>query len=297
MQTILSLQQVDFSQSGIALLQGIDLRLQRGRVSGLLGINGAGKSTTLKIAAGLLIPNRGKVDVLPQATIGYLPEIPPLIDAWSVKGFLRHICHLHHLPKVQHQSAIDRVVALCQLEKIFRQSIVTLSKGNRQRVAIAQAIIHQPDILILDEPTSGLDPQQISLFRHLMQTVKATTAVLLSSHIIQEIMTLCDEVAVIHQGQKKQTLSLQRQQDIVIELRGDVPLAALRQLPEWQANEGPSHHFVITSQKAQDRLLDTLLAMGISIHRIYGSEQILENTFLRLIGQSTTPKTEGMADA
>lgn len=296
MKPILTLQQVDFYQANIPLLQGIDLGLYRGKVLGLLGINGAGKSTTLKIAAGILTPSKGKVISNTDSFIGYLPEIPPLIDTWSVKGFLGHICQLHNIPKKHQQTAIERVVSLCQLDKIFKQTIGTLSKGNRQRVAIAQAIIHQPDILILDEPTSGLDPQQISVFRHLIQKIKPTTAILLSSHIMQEVITLCDEAAIIHQGQKKEILSLHNQQDIIIEFTDSpsisVPVSVLEQFPEWQSGSGNTHHFKIADQTAQDKLVQKLLSMNYSIRRISGSEQILENRFLQLIGQYSTQQQE-----
>lgn len=287
MQAILSLHHVDFSQSGFALLQGIDLALYRGQVLGLLGVNGAGKSTTLKIAAGLLTPTGGQVSISPQARIGYLPEIPPLIDSWSVKGFLHHVCHLHQLPAKQRGEAVERVIKLCRLEKIFNQSIATLSKGNRQRAAIAQSIIHQPDILILDEPTSGLDPQQISFFRQLIQEIKPQTAILLSSHIMQEITTLCDSVAIIHQGQKQQGLALHEQQGIVIEFSHPVSPNELKKLPQWQSGTGTLHRFAVSSASEQNKLLQHLLAMRLSIHRISGSEQILENTFLQLIGQNS----------
>ncbi len=294
MKPILTLQQVDFYQANVPLLQGIDLDLYRGKVLGLLGINGAGKSTTLKIATGILTPSKGKVILSTDSRIGYLPETPPLIDTWSVKGFLGHICQLHNIPKAQQQTAIERAVSLCQLDKIFKQAIGTLSKGNRQRVAIAQAIIHQPDILILDEPTSGLDPQQISVFRHLIQEIKPTTAILLSSHIMQEVITLCDEAAIIHQGQKKEMLSLQNQQDIIIECTDSlsVPVSVLEQFPEWQSSSGSTHHFKIADQTAQDKLVQKLLSMNYSIRRISGGEQILENRFLQLIGQYSTQQQE-----
>lgn len=287
MQTLLSLHHVDFYQSGIPLLNDISLSLKIGEVMGLLGVNGAGKSTTLKIAAGLLLPSKGHVSVQPQASIGYLPEVAPLIDTWSVKAFLHHVCHLHGLPKSRHQAAIDRVVEQCHLQQIFKQSIATLSKGNRQRLAVAQAVIHQPTILILDEPTSGLDPQQISQFRELIQSIKSNTAILLSSHIMHEVTTLCDSVSIIHQGQKKQQLSLAKQQGIFIEFENDVPAEILQKLPEWQSGTGRSHYFSVSSQGAQNDLIQRLLTLSLSIYRLSGSEQMLENTFLQLIGQST----------
>lgn len=289
MQHSLSLHNIYFSQSRTVLLEDISLSLNKGEVVGLLGVNGAGKSTTLKIASGLIKPTTGHVSIAQQQTTGYLPETPPLIDHWQVKSFLSHVCVLHGLPRSQRGGSIDSVISSCNLEKIIHQPIATLSKGNRQRVAIAAAIIHRPDILILDEPTSGLDPQQISQFRDVITTLRQDTAILFSSHIMHEITSLCDRVSIIHQGQQKKEIALsQQQQDILIHFFTDIPENNFQHIKQWQSGTGKTHIFSITNSDEQQQLIAQLSTMGLPIARITGTENILENTFLQVIGQTNS---------
>lgn len=192
-------------------VQGLNLELQRGEVLGLLGPNGAGKSTTLRMLTGNLAPSEGSIaicgiDLLdePEATkakMGYLPETPPLYKELTVDGYLDFCARLHRLPSSDIRSARDRAKARCGLNEVGHRLIAHLSKGYQQRVGIAQAIIHQPDVVILDEPTVGLDPNQIREIRALIRELGGHHSVILSTHILPEVEAVCDRVQIMHRGQ------------------------------------------------------------------------------------------------
>ncbi len=288
---LLSLKNLHYQQNGLTLLSDIHFSLTRGQMLGLLGVNGAGKSTTLKMAVGLLQPDSGKVIRQANARIGYVPEIPPLMPTWTVKRFLREACRLHAIPDRQQASAISRASQDCQLEDIINQSCATLSKGNRQRVNIAQALLHQPDILILDEPTSGLDPQQIYRFRALLHTLKAETAIVLSSHIMQEVTSLCDSAIVIHAGQQIGELDLSmRHQRILIEFACPAQPELFVDCPAWQSGEGRQHQFS-TETLSENDVLAFCLQKQLPISRVVGAEDLAEREFLTLIGQQIPAET------
>lgn len=195
----------------IRALDGIDFKIHSGEVVGLLGPNGAGKSTAMKIMTGFVAPSSGRVSILGQdiltdplgvkSKIGYLPESAPLYPDMQVGDYLRFITEVRQMGKADASRAIDRVLTRCDLRDRIHQSIGTLSKGLRQRVGLAQAMVHDPEILILDEPTSGLDPNQILEIRTLIREVGEKRTVLLSTHILSEVQASCDRVIIISDGQ------------------------------------------------------------------------------------------------
>lgn len=287
MPTVLTLANISYQQSGHTLLDNIDFSVATGQILGLLGINGAGKSTTLKVAAGILTPSKGSVSIHSEKPCGYVPENPPLIHNWTVKRFLQHSCTLQSLPSTTHEAAMQRVSQQCELSNILDKTCETLSKGNQQRVAIAQALLHQPDVLILDEPTSGLDPKQISLFRALLQQIKQHTAIVFSSHIMQEITALCDTAIIIHNGLQLDTLDLsQYKRHLLITFTQAQPDSAFAHCPAWHAGHGKQHQFLLHESETSDEILAYCLQHNLSIHRISGSEQWLEDEFLTRIGQA-----------
>ena len=189
----------------------VSFDLKRGEVLGFLGPNGAGKSTTMQIITGNLAPSRGQIqicgmDLLDQpkqakACVGYLPEQPPLYRELTVDEFLNFAAQINRIKKDSQQSAVNKAKERCGLEKAGSRLISNLSKGYQQRVGIAQAIIHSPDIIVLDEPTVGLDPIQIREIRSLIRELGQEHGVILSTHILPEVLMTCDRVQIINQGQ------------------------------------------------------------------------------------------------
>ena len=192
------------------VVRDVSLSVESGEIVGLLGPNGAGKSTTMKIMTGFLAPTGGEArvaghDVLtePRAVrehLGYLPENAPIYPDMTVRAYLTFVGRTRGLGAAERARAIDRVTDECGLQGRLGQRVGTLSRGFRQRVGLAQALLHEPPLLILDEPTTGLDPNQIVEIRAIIRRVGKTRTVILSTHILPEVQVTCDRVLIIHQG-------------------------------------------------------------------------------------------------
>ena len=208
---LIKVEQLSRHYGPIEAVRNISFELRRGEVLGFLGPNGAGKSTTMQMLGGNLAPSEGQIsigqhDILdePQAAkkaMGYLPEQPPLYTDLTVDEYLRYCGHLHHLHGEALKAALTRARQRCGLDDVGRRLIGNLSKGYQQRVGIAQAIIHSPDVVILDEPTVGLDPIQIREIRNLIREIGQEHSVLLSTHILPEVQSTCDRVIIINRGE------------------------------------------------------------------------------------------------
>jgi ABC-2 type transport system ATP-binding protein len=196
--------------AGVAAVRGVSFEVARGEVVGFLGPNGAGKSTTMRILAGFLAPSGGQVRVAGhdvtmdglevRRRLGYLPEHCPLYPEMRVTEYLNFRASLKGVPRRHRAKSVDRVLEQCSLTEVRRRPIGQLSKGFRQRVGIADALVHAPDLLILDEPTIGLDPNQIRLIRALIRDLAKQHTILLSTHILSEVEATCDRVLMMHQG-------------------------------------------------------------------------------------------------
>lgn len=192
------------------VIHGVSLELKRGEVLGLLGHNGAGKSTTLQMLTGCLLPDGGTVDICgisllhhptqAKANIGYLPETPPLYRELSVNDYLLFAARLRGMKSAAATEALAQTRQRCGLESVGKKIIGTLSKGYQQRVGIAQAIIHRPAVIVLDEPTVGLDPTQIREIRYLIRELGDSSSVILSTHLLGEVESVCDRVEIMQHG-------------------------------------------------------------------------------------------------
>jgi ABC-2 type transport system ATP-binding protein len=193
-----------------AAIRDVSFAVRRAQVTAFLGPNGAGKSTTLRILTGYLAPSAGRatllgLDVVERrleiaARVGYLPENGPLDPEMTPLSFLRFLGRVRGLSGARLRARLDTVVGLCALETVIEKPIRKLSKGFRQRVGVAQALLHDPEVLILDEPTSGLDPNQIREVRRLIRQLGQTKTILLSTHILQEVEAVAEHVLLIHEG-------------------------------------------------------------------------------------------------
>lgn len=188
----------------------VSFEIRKGEILGFLGPNGAGKTTTMRIIAGFFAPDKGKVtiDGVPvdqenneiQKKIGYLPENNPLYKEMLVAEFLELAAELSHVPKNKKEAALDFVVSAVGIKNVFYKPIAELSKGYKQRVGIAAALIHRPDIIIMDEPTEGLDPNQRAEIRALIKKLSQDHTIIISTHVMQEASAVCDRLLVINKG-------------------------------------------------------------------------------------------------
>ena len=191
-------------------VEDISFHVKKGEVVGFLGPNGAGKTTTMRILTGFLPATEGLVEVSGfdifekpmevKRRIGYLPELPPVYDEMTVAGYLKFVAKIKGVPRKERADAMDRVVTNCGLADVGHTIIGKLSKGYRQRVGLAQAMIHEPEVLVLDEPTIGLDPKQIIEIRELIQRLSGGQTIILSTHILPEVTMICERVLIIDQG-------------------------------------------------------------------------------------------------
>ncbi|MEE2886663.1 MAG: ATP-binding cassette domain-containing protein [Planctomycetota bacterium] len=229
---MIKVDQLQKSYDGIAYaLKGVSFEVAKGEVIGFLGPNGAGKSTTMKILTGFLLPTAGRAeiagfDVQEQSLevrrrIGYLPELNPLYMEMRVDDYLRFAGQIRGVAASGLKASVDRVVELCKLEKVTGKNILELSKGYKQRVGLAQAMVHRPDLLILDEPTSGLDPNQVVEVRELIKDLGREHTVMLSTHILQEVEASCSRIMIINLGELVAD-------GTVAELVGELPAGDIR---------------------------------------------------------------------
>ena len=188
----------------------ISFEVERGEIVGLLGPNGAGKTTTMRILTGFMPATSGTAEVCGfdvfeasyevKKRIGYLPEVPPLYPEMTVQEYLSYVATLKAIPRDQKSQAVSRVIEKCRLGDVQKRVIGHLSKGYQQRVGLAQALVHDPQVLILDEPTIGLDPKQILEIRSLIKDLAGGHTVILSTHILPEVTQMCQRIIIINEG-------------------------------------------------------------------------------------------------
>jgi len=278
----------------------ISFSVQKGEVTGFLGPNGAGKSTTMKMITGYWQPDAGSVrlcgmDVAQntlavQKKIGYLPESNPLYPDLYVREYLGFIADLHRLKNKK--QAIDHVMVEVGLSVQSHKKIGQLSKGYQQRVGLAAALIHDPEVLILDEPTSGLDPNQIAEIRQVIRRLGKEKTILFSSHIMQEVEAVCDRVIIIHQGKLMANDTLahlkqsQQQQIVRVEFAEKVQSSVLEQLTDakslQQTATGGWEISCTDADALRKQLLNVAVAQNLTITSLGTAESSLEEVFRKL---------------
>lgn len=298
MQAIIQATDVCHHYGKQASVTQLSLNLQRGEVMALLGTNGAGKTTTLRLLTGELIPDHGQIlingidlNLHPRKAkryLGYLPDVAPLYEDMTVDEYLTYCARIHGLGNKESRARLNQVKTFCDLQTTGRRLIKKLSKGFRQRIGIAQAIIHQPEVVILDEPTNGLDPTQIQEVRELIQHLRDSAAILLSTHQLNEVEQVCDRVHMIKNGQtvlSKDISSLQHATKIRLRFAGNVPIQELNNHQDIQSLTSLNETTVdISSHVDLDTLKASLLSMAHSrqwsLLEIHDVQESLEDIFV-----------------
>ena len=283
-------------------VNNIALELKRGEVLGFLGPNGAGKTTTMQMLTGNLAPSAGAISICgfdlldeplaAKARVGYLPETPPLYRELTVDEYLAFAAKLHRVAPARRADAVAEVKRRCGLAEVGRRLIGVLSKGYQQRVGIAQAILHRPDVVILDEPTIGLDPNQIREIRGLIRELGGAHSVLLSTHILPEVEAVCDRVQIMHHGNivYSDTIAALKHfhsgNTVLVGLRRPPPLAELAAIPgvafAEQAEPTLFHVQFSGDTDASDALVRRAADGNWGLYRLHPSQTSLEDVFVNL---------------
>lgn len=301
---LLRLENVSRRLAGRVVVENIDARLDRGVVLGLLGVNGAGKSTTLRMVCGVLAPSSGNVFVSgfdlrenPRAAakaIGYLPEQPPLYPELRVDEYLRFCARLRRFSAATLRAAVDSVIERCGLGEVRHRLLGNLSKGFQQRAGIAQAIVHDPSLIVLDEPASGLDPLQSANIRALIRELGKDRAVILSTHLIADVNQCCDRVAILHRGRLRYDGPVQMMSsDSIIEVRvSKTPAqdawAAIAGVESAQFADG-FWRVKLKPDAQPETLAESIVRQGWGLVELRAQQTNLENVFLRIASADETP--------
>lgn len=286
----------------------LSFALKAGEVLGFLGPNGAGKTTTMQVISGNLAPTEGEVriaghDILEaprtaKQQLGYLPEHPPIYRDASVDEFLKYCARLHRIAAGRIGVALDRVKQQCGLDEVGARLIGNLSKGFQQRVGIAQAIIHDPPVVILDEPTVGLDPIQIREIRDLIRNLGSERSVILSTHILSEVQATCDRVQIIRAGELIYNASIEslnhgRDSSARVAMRNPASidqLCALAGVDHAEALEDGRFRVFFAANATPDALVTAAVEQNWGLYELVPEQQSLEDLFIELT-------RDGRADA
>jgi len=309
------LESVSKRYGSTTVVHDVSFTVERGEIVGFLGPNGAGKTTTMRMIAGFTAATSGRVlvaghdmatdNVEAARRLGYVPERPPLYDVLSVRSYLTFVARVKGVPRARVRTELERVVTACRLEAVIASEIHKLSKGYRQRVGLAQALLGAPDVLLLDEPTAGLDPGQIQETREVIRAFGQDHAVLLSTHILVEATLICRRVAIIDHGRLlaiDSPAGLQRavEQTNQVALRATAPAEALREA--LGAIEGvqavsvhPGANGVVTAECRVDVRdgVEAAIARAVAgrwdLHQLERRAPTLENVFLRYVSGGPSP--------
>lgn len=290
-------------------VDGVSIHLRQGEVLALLGPNGAGKSTTMQMLTGNIAPASGQIkiagiDLLDRPRdakkhVGYLPERPPLYLDMTVLEYLRYCASLHGLRGKAAKTAVDTVIQRCNLGEVSRRLIGNLSKGFQQRTGIAQAILHQPSVIILDEPTVGLDPVQITEIRQLIRELGNDHSVILSTHILPEVKMVCDRVQIMAAGRTEFEDTLEGLENrhgqavLLVGFETDVDQQKLANLSGVRSVEkqGEGEYLLqFDTQFVTDSVCKLAFAEQWRVTRITPQTTSLESIFLAIVHQEAAPQ-------
>ena len=284
-------------------VDNVSFSIGSGEVVGLLGHNGAGKTTIMKMLTGYLEPTSGsiRVDDLSlgpdtrriQSRIGYLPENCPVWPEMTVIDFLHYQAALHGIPEAERNRAVARAITRTDLKAKATSDIQTLSRGYRQRVGVAQAILHEPDIVILDEPTNGLDPTQIHQMRSLIRELAKTSTVIVSTHILQEVQAVCDRVLIMRAGQLvvDKRLDELRESDRVRLVTGADARPALARIERIDSvepvgdHDGRFEYRLRAEEQVLPHIASELVAANVPILALTPEHRDLERVFAEVNGE------------
>ena len=295
-------------------VKNISFTLNKGEVLGFLGPNGAGKSTSMQMICGSLAPTTGQIiidghdlmddPIAAKSSIGYLPENPPLYRELTVDEYLHYCARLHRIPSSKLNAALEFAKAHCGLEQVGKRLIGNLSKGFQQRIGIAQAIIHQPPVVILDEPTVGLDPIQIREIRDLIKTLGQDRSVILSTHILPEVQAACDRVQIIRRGELIYASSIE---ELNRQGQGNRLNVAFSRPPSLQQLQQKTQCEAISALDAQrfqvhvedDQFAEKLVALSVEqdwgLFELIPDKTSLEEIFVELTTDDIAPPAEAAA--
>lgn len=290
-------------------IHDLSFTVNKGDVVGFLGPNGAGKSTTMKIITGFMAPSSGTAKVAGfdvfenplevKKRIGYLPETPPVYGDMYVEDYLRYVAKLKQVPREKIEAGVRDAIEKTNLGEVQSRLIQHLSKGFRQRVGIAQALVSDPDILILDEPTVGLDPHQMHEIRELIRELKGQHTIILSTHILPEVQAVCEKAIIINKGRIVAEDSIANlssiekgQSRVFVRLRKDVPdmRAVLGDVGGVLGAEGAGREWHLSlkgTEETIDAVSERLVSKGLGLLELSPSKVDLEDVFLKLTYGST----------
>jgi ABC-2 type transport system ATP-binding protein len=275
----------------------VSFEIAQGEVVGLLGHNGSGKTTIMKMLTGFLEPTAGQITLngldigeqtrLAQACIGYLPENCPVWPDMHVADYLDYQACLHGLSPSERDSAVVRAIQRTGLKDRATQMIRTLSRGYRQRLGVAQAILHERQIVILDEPTNGLDPTQILEMRSLIKDLAKQSTILISTHILQEVQAVCERVLILRAGRlalDSRIEDLEQNQRLLIIVSADGKsvlggIPGVERITQRATNDGLVHYVVDVSRDCASDIAQAIHAAGLKLHLLQPERQTLESVF------------------
>lgn len=310
---MISVENVSRKYGDFAAVDDISFTILPGEIVGLLGHNGAGKTTIMKMLTGFLEPTHGEISIYDrsiskerreiQKDVGYLPENCPVYPEMTVIDYLDYSASLHGIPSGQRKEMVAKAIARTALAEKAHQTIATLSRGYRQRAGVAQAILHDPKILVLDEPTNGLDPTQIKQMRELIVELSENSTVIISTHILQEVQAVCDRVIIVNTGKivvdsrldslqqgSRLLLCSENREGLQDNLEALPGITAVEKVGAHQTSEnGVMYALSIAEEKQRDQIAalvsKEIIQKGLSLYSMQYESRDLESVFAQVSEQ------------